>query len=133
MNAGAIVAVMAAAAAQKARQDAEDAFRLAGATSSDRARPLSDLGLADNPAVHGTLRSAGIVRGVGARGQVLSSEEAEAHATAWYLDEAAILAERTAAATRGNGAAKVAITIIAIMLLLVVVGLMLIRPGSSDM
>jgi hypothetical protein len=133
MNAGAMVAVLAAAAAQKARQEAVDAFRLAGATSSDRARSLADLGLADNSAVQGALRSSGIVRGVGARGQVLSAEEAEANAAAWYLDEAAILAERTAAASRGNIAAKVAITVIAIMLLLVVVGLLLIRPGSSDM
>ncbi len=132
MNAGAIVAVLAAAAAQKARQDAEDAFRLAGATSSDRARPLAELGLADNPAVHGALRSAGIVRGVGARGQVLSVEEAEARAAAWYLDEAAILAERTAATALGKRASSVAIAI-GIALLLVLIGIVLIAPGSSDM
>jgi hypothetical protein len=132
MNAGAIVAVLAAAAAQKARQDAEDAFRLAGATSSDRARPLVELGLTDNPAVHGTLRSAGIVRGVSARGQVLSVEEAETRATAWYLDEAAILAERTSATVAGKLAQKVAIGV-AVALLLLLVGVALLKSGGGDM
>jgi hypothetical protein len=131
MNAGAIVAVIAAAAAQKARQDAEDAFRLAGATSPERARSLAELGLTANPAVLGTLRSAGIIRGVGGRGQVLSLGS-ETDAAAWYLDEAAILAERSMTSAVGKRKTY-GVLAVAIAVLLLLIGFMLIAQGGRGL
>jgi hypothetical protein len=132
MNAATTILLLAAAAAQKARQDAENAFRLAGATSAARARPLDELGLADNSAVHGTLRAAGIVRAVGASGQVLAVDDAPTAATAWYLDEAVLLAERTAAA-RPRKLPRFLKIALGILVLLLLIGLMLVAPGSTDM
>lgn len=73
-----MVAVMAASAAAAERRHV-DAFRVAGATSPERAQPIASLGLARDE-VLARLTARGIVREV-ARGAV-------------YLDETALIALR---------------------------------------
>lgn len=65
-----------------------------------------------------------------ARGQVLSAEEAESHATAWYLDEAAIVAERTAS-TAPHARASIVVIVLGIAALLLIIGMALIMHGSE--
>jgi hypothetical protein len=128
MNAGAMVVIMAAAAAAKAREEALDAFRLNGATSADRARTLTELGLGENTALRGGLFDAGVVRGVDARGRVLPPETAGAQATAFFLDEAALIAERSGGASAVK-AIRIALVILA-ALILVFIGVVAALRGS---
>jgi hypothetical protein len=128
MNAGAMVAVMAAAAAAKAREEALDAFRLTGATSADRALTLAQLGLEENTALRGELLNDGIVRGVDTRGQLLPAGKDAMRAPRFYLDEMALIAVRdNGTPTRKAGRIAVAI-VIAILLLFI--GVVASLPGA---
>jgi len=94
MNAGAMIAIHAAAAAAKAKSDALDAFRLKGATAADRACALYDLGLAaDNSALR-DLFASGVLRAVDARGRAVMAGEMSGAGDRFYLDEAALIAQR---------------------------------------
>jgi hypothetical protein len=128
MNAGAIVAIMAATAAAKAREEALDAFRLKGATSADRARTLAELGLGENTALRGGLFDAGVVRGVDARGRLLPPETAGASATAFFLDEAALIAERSGGTSAGT-AKRIALVIV-VALILLLIGIVALLPRA---
>lgn len=84
-NPALLAAAVAANAAQAARLQHLDAFRLADATAPQRARPLGEVGVtADAALAH--LRATGVVR-EGAPGT-------------FYLDEAALIAQRPAGLSR---------------------------------
>jgi hypothetical protein len=94
MNAGAMIAIHAAAAAAKARTEVLDAFRRNGATAPERARSLYDLGLAsDNHALRGFFE-AGVLRGVDSRGREVLVGQESVSGDRYYLDEAAFIAQR---------------------------------------
>jgi hypothetical protein len=109
---------MMAAAASAGRAQAEraimDAFRLADATHADRARPLDQIGMTPTDTLD-QLLGAGLVREAGPR--------------RYYLDETAVVARRTAAATRGR---KTRFWILAVVItahvLLGLLALLLLRP-----
>ena len=86
MTVGANVAIMAAAAAAQRRQRVLDAFRVAGATAPERAKPLAELGLPLDATLEACIE-AGIVR--------LGKREGEL-----WLDEAAWVARRDARPSR---------------------------------
>lgn len=76
---GAVVAIAAAAHARRIRE-VTDAFRLAGATAPERARPLDALGVTQASAVDELARAGVLVPGPGP--------------DTWYLSEAAVIARR---------------------------------------
>ena len=94
MSGGAVIAA-AAAARQRRIQHVCDAFRVAGATAPERARPLGELGLAEGGEL-AELERAGVVR-------------RERGRNAWYLDEATWIARRDAHSSR---TAKIALVIV---------------------
>lgn len=128
MNAGAMVAIMAAAAAAKAREEALDAFRLNGATGADRARTLAQLGLEENTALRGELLNDGIVRGLDARGQLLPAGKDAMRATTFYLDETALIAVRDNP-TSARKAGRIAVVIV-IAIILIFIGVVASLPGA---
>ncbi|GLC24673.1 hypothetical protein [Roseisolibacter agri] len=93
---GAVVAIIAAAHAQRV-QAVTDAFRLAGATAPERARPLAALGVGHESVVDELARAGVLLRGPGG--------------DTWYLSEAAVVARRDA---RRN-VPRVVLAIIAIL------------------
>ncbi len=94
MNPGVMVAIHAAAAAQKAKTAALDAFRVHGATAPERARSLRDLGLdLGNDAV-AKLIETGVIRGVDSRGRLTVLGDSIDRVEGYYLDEAAFIANR---------------------------------------
>ena len=84
---GAVVAIMVAAHQEKLRK-VVDAFRLAGATAPERARPLPQLGLARDAALD-ELAQAGVLAYV-------------KRDDAWWLNEAAYVARRDARPAKGK-------------------------------
>ena len=101
MSGGALVAILAAAHAQRL-QAVTDAFRIAGATAPERARTLRALGIA-HAAEAAELARVGVL---------VPGPERDS----WYLSEAAVVARRNAGVRIGSRA------LVLIMLLLVVVG-----------
>lgn len=119
MNAGAMVAIMAAntaaAAAAAAQQRQLDAFRLAGATAPERAQRPEAMGLPrDDTFVR--LAHEGVLRDAG-DGRV-------------WLDEAALIARRSAG-TRMSRRAKFVVIGVLLALLLLAVGALLMARGSG--
>ena len=102
---GAVVAIAAAAHARRIRE-VTDAFRLAGATAPERARPLDALGAMSASAVDELARAGVLVPGPG-------------HDT-WYLSEAAVIARRDRAVPRR----------LLVALMLVLVGVMAVGIGA---
>ena len=105
MGAGAWIAIAAAARARRIAQ-VLDAFRVAGATAAERARPLEPLGLESDPELT-TLARAGVL----------------VHDTAmggWWLDESAWIRHRDQRPPRK--AVKLLLGFIAFMLALVAIG-----------
>jgi hypothetical protein len=100
MAGGAVVAAAAAAHAKR-KQDILDAFRLAGATAPERARPLAELGLAPNGEVEEFIKE----------GILVSAPRAGA----WYLSEAAYVTRRDA---RGPRVARIIVMVFAIAIVL---------------
>jgi hypothetical protein len=97
MTIGANVAIMAAAASSaRARQRVLDAFRVAGATAPDRARPLAELGLTLDPTLEACVH-AGVVRRGKRDGEL-------------WLDESAYIARR-------DGGEKKAVKVVVIAML----------------
>ncbi|MDF1505632.1 hypothetical protein [Roseisolibacter sp. H3M3-2] len=84
-NAGAMVAIMAAARARRV-QEVMDAFRLAGATAPERARTLTALGVVHDAEL-ATLAEEGVV--------VQGPQPGT-----WYLSEPAVVARRDRRPTR---------------------------------
>jgi len=103
MTTGALIAASAAAGRARRTGAVLDAFRLAGATAPERARPLVELGLTQSPEVVAFARQRVLVHDVST--------------DAWYLDEAAYIALRDVRPKR------------AVRLLLMVVGLALAIVG----
>jgi hypothetical protein len=95
MNAGAMVAVHAAMAAQ-ARSDVLDAFRVHGATAAVRAKSLVELGITEQASAIELLMHEGCVRSVDHHGRPMVPGDAPADAVRYFLDEAALLAVRDA-------------------------------------
>lgn len=94
MNPGVMIAIHAAAAAQKAKTEALDAFRIHGATAPERSRPLRDLGLTMESTAVGKLIASGVVRGVDSRGRLAVLGDTIDRVEGYYLDEAAFIANR---------------------------------------
>ena len=116
MTVGANVAIMAAAASSaRARQRVLDAFRVAGATAPERARPLAELGLTLDSTLEACV-NAGVVRRGKRDGEL-------------WLDESAYIARRDGG-ERKAAKAVVIVSLIALALLLVAVLLLVRRPGS---
>ena len=117
MNAGAMIAIQAAASAAKARTRILDAFRIHGATAPERARPLEELGL--SPQDHTLLRciTVGVVRGVDARGRPVILGDATARVAGFYLDEAEWVRQRDRANRPGKRLWLVLLVIVTIALL----------------
>jgi hypothetical protein len=130
MNAGAMIAIHAAAAAAKAKSDALDAFRLKGATAPDRACALYDLGLsADNTALR-DLFASGVLRGVDARGRELIAGELSGAGDRFYLDEVAFVAQRDGTSRTARSKQLIGIAIGAGLLLFgLVLFLLNVRPN----
>ena len=97
MNPAVMIAIHAAAAAQKAKTDALDAFRIHGATAPERARPLHDLGLGGDSTAVAELIAAGVVRGVDSRGRLTVLGDIVDRVEGYYLDEVAFIANRDGA------------------------------------
>jgi hypothetical protein len=106
---GAAVAVIAAAHAQRI-QAVTDAFRVAGATAPERARPLAALGITHESAVAELARAGVLLRGPG-------------HDT-WYLSEAAVVARRNA---RRNVPRAVLVVLIVLLAVLAIAAGVLMR------
>ena len=112
--------IMMAAAASAHHAQAEraimDAFRLADATRADRARALEQMGVTPTRTFDQML-GAGLIR--------------EGEPRRFYLDEAAVVARRTAAASSGRKA-RTWILIVAIMLNVILgVAILLLARGSD--
>jgi hypothetical protein len=105
MNPGVMVAIHAAAAAQKAKTDALDAFRVHGATAAERARPLRDLGLTLETDAVAKLIESGVVRGVDSRGRLTVLGDSIDRVEGYYLDEVAFIANRDGTDRRTNSSA----------------------------
>ena len=97
---GALVAVMAAARAQRL-QDVTDAFRLGDATAPQRARSLEALGVA-HAAEAAELADAGVLVPGPAAGT-------------WYLSEAAVVAQRRSGGRATRRALVVVLLLTAVM------------------
>ena len=96
---------MAGAAAERAERGHLDAFRLAGATSPERARPLETMGLVRDTAF-ARLTARGVLRAQG---------------SGVYLDEAALLAHRAPPRSR--------LVVVLMIVLLVAAGLAALAAG----
>jgi hypothetical protein len=107
--------VVAAAAAARRRRlnQVLDAFRLAGATAPDRARPLDEVLVGLDAEVRELARKGVLV--TGRRGD------------AWYLDEAACIAWRDA---RPNRRARVALVIVLVVVAVVLLAVIAIVGGA---
>jgi hypothetical protein len=114
MNAGAMIAIMAASAAAAAQQRQLDGFRLAGATSPERARPLEAMGLPRDD-TFARLVKEGVLHELG-------------DGRAW-LDEAALIARRSAVPRRG--ARIVLVAMVALTAILAFGALMLARERDA--
>ena len=125
MNHGAMVAIHAGsmAAAAKAHAKVLDGFRVPGATAPERARPLADLGLADDDRILAQLVKAGVVRGVDARGRPTVLGDDLNRTAAYYLDEAAFVAHRDA---RSKSDSRLAVLVV-IAVVLLLLGVVLFR------
>jgi hypothetical protein len=106
--AGGAVAAAAAAAHTKRVQMILDAFRVAGATAPERARPLEQLGLERSSELEDLIKH-----------QVLV---ATSHGGAWYLSESAYIARRDsdASQTRRIVAFALAVALVGAMLAIAV-------------
>lgn len=109
--------MMAAAAAVRARADVLDSFRVSGATAPERARSLAELGLLDKTSTVEMFQHEGIVRGVDGRGRVTTDGDVR-RAERFFLDEAAVVANRTRGAKSVGWRVGAAI-LVALLLLLV--------------
>lgn len=107
---GAIMAIH-AAQAQKRRTAVLDAFRLRGATSQDRARPLSELGLAADDAALAELLQKGVIRALDSRGRPAVLGDAMARIEGFYLDEATFIADREASGFSRSDRVAVAVIV----------------------
>ncbi len=112
-GAGAMVAIIAAAQAQRA-QEVTDAFRVAGATAPERARSLAALGLRHEAAVDELARAGVLVAGP-AR-------------DSWWLDEAAVVARRRATG-KATGRQLLVLFLVVAASLVALATLMLSRRG----
>jgi hypothetical protein len=103
MNPGVMIAIH-AAAAQKAKCDALDAFRIHGATAPERARPLRELGFSGGNTAVAELIASGVIRGVDSRGRLTVLGDTIDRVDGYYLDEVAFIANRdgTGRASRGK-------------------------------
>jgi hypothetical protein len=101
MGGGAIIAAV-AAARQRGLERVIDGYRLGEATSFERAKPLSELGLVPNNWVD-ELREAGVLKPGGGP-------------DSWYLDESANLARRDARFRR-NARKRIAMVLLALLIL----------------
>ena len=101
MGGGAVIA-MAAAARRRKMTAVLDAFRLAGATSADRAQPLDLLGLSDSRETEEFADSGVLVPG--------------SRDGTWYLNEAAYIAQRDATSPRAVRVALIAVAVVLILL-----------------
>ena len=101
MTVGANVAIMAAASSARARQRVLDAFRIAGATAPERARPLDALGLKLDATLEACIRADVVRRG---------KRDGEL-----WLDEAAYVARR-------DGNERKAVKLVIILMLALLLG-----------
>ena len=119
MTTGALLVANAAAGRARRLVAVLDAFRLAGATAPERARPLQQLGLTQSDEVIALARQHVLVHELATDG--------------WYLDEAAYIAQRD---VRPKRAVRLLLVFVGIALAIVGVGMvMLIRtrpvvPGT---
>ena len=118
MSYGAIIAVQAAAAQQRALERIIDAFRLQDATSVERARPLAELGIPMSDGALAEYIRAGVIRGIDTRGRPAVIGHEDAKIGAYYLDESAYIEHRDRKASGSSGARK-AMVWLAIALLLI--------------
>lgn len=113
MTHGAMVAIHAAqAAAAQARARVIDAFRVQGATAPERARPLAELGIAETDSALKPLLEHGLVRAVDARGRAIIQGSTVGRASGFYLDEAAVIAQRDRKRTTGRRAVWLLIAVL---------------------
>lgn len=115
MGAAMVPIMVAAAAAQRQRDELRvlDAFRIAGVTARERAKPLSSIGLVPtDPAVQ-ALREAGLLRDLGRDGV--------------YLDEEAVIARRTQPPLRNR-----TVTLVVVVSLLLGLGILLAILGGRS-
>ena len=122
MNPGVMIAIHAAAAAEKAKTQVLDAFRVHGATAPDRVCTLADLGLTDNEDAVAKLISAGVIRGVDSRGRLTVLGDSIDRVAGYYLDEPAFIALRDGAAS--SGARKQAVAIVCAFVAVAVVAIL---------
>ena len=111
---GAVVAMMAAARAQRV-QEVTDAFRVADATARERARTLAALGLGQTDEVEELVREGVLLRGH--------------DRDTWYLSEAAMVARRHSGVRRKRQVVAVLAVAIAAMTA-VLVGVLALRSGT---
>lgn len=104
--AGSLVAIIAAQRAQRLRE-VTDAFRLAGATAPERARPLAALGLGHADGFEALARD----------GVLLPGPDGDT----WYLSEAAAIARRDATRIARGGVAVAITGLLLVMLGAIVV------------
>ena len=123
MNPGTMAAIHLAAASTKARTKLIDAFRLAGATAAERARPIAALGLEVDDRSFAELVRKGVLRGVDRRGRPVTVGDEYNPAESYWLDEAALIADRDG--TSGRGSKQAAMLVLAIFLLIAGVALVL--------
>ena len=116
----AMIAVQAANAAKKERQRIIDAFRLQGATSSERARPLAELGIPMSDSALAAFIRAGVIRGVDTRGRPAVMGHEDARIGAYYLDENAYIEHRDRSEAGSPGARKAMMWLAIVLLLLLV-------------
>jgi hypothetical protein len=102
MAGGAVVAAAAAAHAKRI-QNVVDAFRLADATSPDRARALTELSIVPDAALAELTGNAVLLPG--------------RRAGTWYLSEAAYIARREARARAANRSAVIVAVVAAVVVL----------------
>lgn len=125
---GAMIAIHAAAAAA-AREKVLTAFRVNEATTPDRARSFAELGIAADDKYFSALIVSGTVRGVGPRNRPVIIGDPLNTPVAFYLDEAALIAERE----RSGRSTMKALRVIMIGLgLLALVGIALLFAFGSE-
>jgi hypothetical protein len=129
MNPAVMIAIHAAAAAEKARTQVLDAFRTNGATAPDRMRSLPELHLTEHDKALSELVSAGIVRGVDARGRLMVLGDSVDRVAGYYLDEPAYVAHRAQQSARSRKQAVWTVCTLVLVAVGAVVVLALLRGG----
>ena len=110
-----MIAIHVAATATKARTKVIDACRLKGATAPERAQSLPALGLEPGDRYLAELVDQGVIRGVDRRGRAVVIGDEHNPSESYWLDEAAVIANRNG---RESKSAKQAVFVVLAILLL---------------